>query len=287
MAAKRYNYRNNNPVTFTRGGPTNGVRSPQGVQFAPSSDIAVFTGEDDKHKRVHAARRRPLLHARTHAVGLPTWEPGPSQRARVLISFAPVRTILATFLIPLALFTASCGGGEGNAPDTTEASTEDPRGGDGNANLIKDPLGKAKVTVSFEQGSAGWVPLNGSKLSLDSKEAYSGKSSLSVVTAGDAGFEGAETRELPVTPETTYLAVARVNAPKGASLQLALREQDGDGNEVDAVVTAFTGTGNLDAVSLEKELGPKSEQAILQIRTGEKAQKIAFTVDGVALAPRD
>jgi len=213
-----------------------------------------------------------------------------------LLAFSRVpHRLLAIFMLCAAL--AGCGreggGEETSTTSTTDTTqTQEPTGskpgnkGDSKASKCKEAeylACAAGVTISFEQGTAGWAEFNDASLSQTQAEADSGKASLEVVTKGTAGFEGTETADVPVEPGGTYTAVANVRAPKGASMQITIRERDGSETEVDAVAAAFDGTGKFETVQVEQEFGDKGENLRIQIRTGEKPQAITFQVDSVTL----
>lgn len=199
----------------------------------------------------------------------------------------------------LGLALAGCGQRDAEETSTTsttstadDTQTQEPTGsesgqkGNGKASKCKEAgylACAAGVTNGFEQGTAGWTAFNDASIAQTEAEADSGKASLEVNTKGTAGFEGVETKDVPVEPGGTYTAVASVRAPKGASMQITIRERDKSNSEVAATASAFNGTGEFEAVQVEQEFGDEGENVRIQIRTGEKAEAIAFQVDSVAL----
>ena len=187
------------------------------------------------------------------------------------------------------------GGGDDTSTTSTSTTTGDtqtqkPSGskpGKGNSKASKCKEAEyiacaAGVTIGFEQGTAGWAAFNDASIAQTQAEADSGEASLEVSTKGTAGFEGVETTDVPVEPAGTYKAVASVRAPKGASMQISIRERDVSDSEVGAVASAFDGTGKFETVQVEQEFGEKGENIRIQVRTG-KAQAIKFQVDSVTL----
>ena len=165
-------------------------------------------------------------------------------------------------------------------PDADEPEKDSPESKCKEAEYLPCAAG---VTISFEQGTAGWSEFNGASISQTKAEAESGKASLEVKTNGDAGFEGTETTDVSVEPDQTYTAFASVLAPKGAVMQISARERDDKETEVGAAAPTFRGTGDWQNVEVELEFSAKGENIIIQVRTGEKPQELTFYLDSVGL----
>jgi carbohydrate binding protein with CBM4/9 domain len=196
---------------------------------------------------------------------------------------------LLVLLGVLALTLAACGGDDSTTGESagTAAQTTTPQKENGADEQPAEPpparegenLVTGSTTIGFEDGTAGFVEFNGAKIAQDNSEASAGKGSLRVDADGDSPFQGTETVPIPVKPGKSYAAIFDVRAPEGTALQLVLRESDADGKEVDAAATAVDGTGKWETVAVEKEFGADGENAVIQVRTGEKPEEVTFFID--------